>query len=315
MQLRSLGQTNLKVSPLMLGGNVFGWTADQPTSFAILDEFVGAGGNFIDTADVYSTWGKGHTGGESETVIGHWFKQSGKRANIVLATKVGMVMSPEKKGLKASYIEQAVEDSLRRLQTDYIDLYFSHTDDAETPLDETLRAYQQLMAKGKIRAIGASNYTAVRLMEAAALAQQGLPAYRVLQPHYNLAERADYESLLEPTCRELGLGVVPYFSLARGFLTGKYRSDADFGKSVRGRGMKPYLNERGFRILAALDSVAAACRSTPAQVALAWLMARKSVTAPIASATSVAQVRELSGAMTLNLSAASIADLDQASHS
>jgi len=314
MQLRSLGRTGIQVSPLMLGGNVFGWTADETNSFAILDAFVAAGGNFIDTADVYSVWAPGHVGGESESVIGKWLKRSGKRSQVVLATKVGFPLSADKKGLSAAYIERAVEDSLKRLQTEYIDVYFSHTDDASVPLEETLRAYQRLIEKGKVRVIGASNYTADRVRAAmAASKQHDLPIYQVLQPQYNLCERAGYESQLESLCTEYGMGVVTYYSLASGFLTGKYRSEGDLTKSPRGRGAGKYLNEHGLRILAALDELAKKLSATPAQVALAWIMARKSVTAPIASATSVTQVNELAGAMSLHLDAASIEQLNKAS--
>lgn len=315
MKLRPLGKTGMQVSPLMLGGNVFGWTADESTSYSLLDAYVAGGGNFIDTADVYSAWVPGHRGGESETLIGKWFKRSSKRANIVIATKVGMQMSPDRKGLRAAYIEQSIEEQLKRLQTDYIDLYFSHTDDATTPLEETLGAYQRLIASGKVRAIGASNYNATRLREAATIAQQhGLPSYQVLEPHYNLYERADYESQLEATVTELQLGVVPYFALARGFLSGKYRSEKDVSKSPRGGGIKSaYLNARGMRILDALDDVAKSSNATPAQVALAWLMARPSITAPIASATSLAQMKDLVGAMNLQLGADAIAKLNVAS--
>jgi aryl-alcohol dehydrogenase-like predicted oxidoreductase len=314
MQRRQLGRTTFQVSPLMLGGNVFDWTADEKTSFDILDAFVAAGGNFIDTANVYSAWVPGHKGGESETVIGNWFKRSGKRRDVILATKVGMQMAPDKKGLAAAYIESAVEDSLRRLQTDYIDLYFSHTDDATVPLQETLSAYQKLVSAGKVRVIGASNYSAPRLREAMQLsARAQLPSYQVLQPHYNLCSRIEYESQLESVCSEYGLGVVPYYSLASGFLTGKYRSEADLNKSPRGRGVKTYLNDRGFRILAALDAVAKQSNATNAQVALAWLMARNTITAPIASATTIAQVNELVGAMQLRLDANVIERLNKAS--
>jgi len=314
MQSRSLGRTDIHVSPLMLGGNVFGWTADEPTSFAILDAFVAAGGNFIDTADVYSVWAPGHVGGESETTIGKWFKRSGKRAQAVLATKVGFPLSADKKGLSAAYVERAVEDSLRRLQTDYIDVYFSHTDDASVPLEETLRAYRRLIEAGKVRAIGASNYTADRLREALAVSNEhALPSYQVLQPRYNLCERADYESQLESVVTQYGLGVVVYYALASGFLTGKYRSEGDLSKSPRGRGAKKYLNGRGLRILSALDAAAEQHKATPAQIALAWIMASKSVTAPIASATSVAQINELCGAMSLQLSPTTVEQLNTAS--
>jgi aryl-alcohol dehydrogenase-like predicted oxidoreductase len=314
MQLRQLGRTKLQVSPLMLGGNVFGWTADEATSFAILDAYVAAGGNFIDTANVYSVWVPGHKGGESESVIGNWFKKSGKRKEVVIATKVGAQMAPDRKGLAAANIEREVEESLRRLQTDYIDLYFSHIDDASTPLSEVLTAYQKLIAKGKVRIIGASNYTATRLQEALRVgSQQSFPSYQVLQPHYNLCVRSDYESQLEPICVEHRMGVVPYYALASGFLSGKYRTEADLNKSPRGRGAKAYLNDRGLRILAALDQVAKDLNATDAQVALAWLMSRKSVSAPIASATSIQQVQELIGAMQLRLEAETIDRLNQAS--
>jgi len=314
MQLRTLGRTGMEVSPLMLGGNVFGWTADEPTSFAILDAFVAAGGNFIDTADVYSAWVPGHVGGESETVIGKWFKQSGKRAQTIVATKVGFPLGPDKKGLSAAYIERAAEDSLRRLQTDYIDIYFSHNDDATVAMDETLRAYQRLIEKGKVRAIGVSNFTKERMSEAmAASKQHGLPAYQVVQPQYNLCERADYEANLESLCQEHGLGVVTYYALASGFLTGKYRSESDLGKRPRRYNVKKYLNDRGFGILAALDAVAKVHNATLAQVALAWIMARKSVVAPIASATSLAQVNELCGSMSLQLDPIDIEQLNKAS--
>ncbi|HEV1284248.1 MAG TPA: aldo/keto reductase [Bryobacteraceae bacterium] len=311
---RKLGHSGLEVSPLMLGGNVFGWTIDQPTSFQILDAFVDAGLNFIDTADIYSTWVPGHAGGESETIIGNWLKRSGKRSKIVLATKVGMQMGSGKKGLKKDYILEEVEDSLRRLQTDHIDLYQSHEDDPSTPLEETLGAYAQLIKEGKVRAIGASNYSAERLAESLRVSRQhGLPSYQSLQPKYNLVERAGYESELEPLILKEGIGVVPYYALASGFLTGKYRSEADLGKSARGAGVKKYMDARGFRILAALDQVAAAHRSTPGKVALAWLMARAGITAPIASATSLAQLQDLVDSANLDLDPASIEVLNQAS--
>lgn len=311
---RTLGHSGLEVSPLMLGGNVFGWTIDQPASFQILDAFVDAGLNFIDTADIYSTWVPGHTGGESEAIIGNWLKQSGKRSKIVLATKVGMLMGSGKKGLKKDYILEEVEDSLRRLQTDYIDLYQSHEDDASTPLEETLGAYAQLIKEGKVRAIGASNYSAERLAEALEVSRaHGFPSYQCLQPKYNLCERAGYESALEPLILKEGIGVVPYYALASGFLTGKYRSEADLGKSVRGAGVRKYLDGRGFRILAVLDEVAAAHRSTPGKVALAWLMARPGITAPIASATSLDQLQDLVDAIHLELDTASIEALNHAS--
>jgi aryl-alcohol dehydrogenase-like predicted oxidoreductase len=307
--LRKLGNSGLQVSPLCLGGNVFGWTADEPTSFAILDAFVDAGFNFVDTADVYSRWVAGHPGGESETVIGNWIARGAKRQKLILATKLGKEMGPGKTGLSKAYMVQAVEDSLRRLRTDYIDLYQSHADDPNTPLEETAEAYAALMKQGKVRAIGASNFAGDRLGEALQLR----PRYECLQPHYNLAERADYETNLEPLCAKAGIGVIPYYSLASGFLTGKYRSEADLGKSARGGGVKKYLRDRGFRILAALDKVSEQHHSTPARVALAWLMARPSITAPIASATSVAQLRDLLESASLELDQASIEHLNQAS--
>lgn len=314
MQMRKLGKSGLEVSPLALGGNVFGWTADEAMSFKLLDAYVAAGGNFIDTADTYSRWAPGHQGGESETVIGKWLKQRGNRAKVVIATKVGAEMGPERKGLKKAYILQSVEQSLQRLQTDYIDLYQSHRDDPDTPVEETLAAYAELVAKGKVRVIGASNFTAERLSESLkASRQHGWPMYQSLQPQYNLCERADYEHNLEPACLREGVGVIPYFSLAAGFLTGKYRSEADLAKSPRGQGVKKYLNAGGLRILEALDSVAKQHGSTPASVAIAWLMARPSVTAPIASATTLEQLDTLIAATRLKLDAAAIAKLDQAS--
>ena len=312
--LRRLGRSELMVAPLAFGGNVFGWTADRKTSFALLDAFVDAGFNLVDTADVYSRWAPGHSGGESETLIGAWFAASGKRDRVVLATKVGKDMGDGRKGLSRRWIRQAVEDSLQRLQTDRIDLYQSHDDDAATPFEETFGAYAELIAEGKVRAIGASNFSAPRLAEAlAASAALGLPRYESLQPHYNLVERAVYETALEPLCRAEGLGVINFYGLARGFLSGKYRSAADLGKSLRGGGVKDYLNERGLGILAALDALAAELQATPAQVALAWQMARPGITAPIASATSVAQLHELLGAERLVLSPAQVERLDRAS--
>lgn len=314
MDKRRIGRSDLTVAPFCLGGNVFGWTADEATSFAILDRFVEQGFDFIDTADVYSRWAPGHAGGESETVIGRWFAaRPGVRDRIVLATKVGMDMGEAGKGLSAQHIEQACEASLRRLQTDRIDLYQSHTDDADVPLDETLRAYERLIAAGKVRAIGASNYEAGRLREALALSvDSGLPRYECLQPDYSLAQRG-YEAELEPLCRAEQVGVIGYFSLAAGFLTGKYRSAQDASGRPRENRVGKYLNPRGFALLDALDSVAAAHGASPAQVALAWVIARPGITAPIASATSVAQLDELLGAVRLCLSAEAIARLDKAS--
>jgi aryl-alcohol dehydrogenase-like predicted oxidoreductase len=314
MELRELGRSGLKVSPVCLGGNVFGWTADEKASFAVLDDFTGSGGNFIDTADVYSTWVDGHKGGESETVLGKWLKGRGNRDKVIVATKVGSDMGNGRKGLKAGYIAQAVDESLKRLQTDYIDLYQSHRDDPETPQEETLEAYARLMKAGKVRAIGASNFTAERLAAALAIsAANGLPRYESLQPEYNLYERAGYEKELEPLCRKEEIGVIGYFGLASGFLTGKYRSEADLAKSQRGSDIGQYLNARGFRILAALDQVAAETKATPAQVAVAWLISRPGVTAPIVSATKVEQSRDLLKAMRLKLSVAEIEALNAAS--
>jgi aryl-alcohol dehydrogenase-like predicted oxidoreductase len=314
MNKRKLGKSGLEVSPLAFGGNIFGWTVDEPTSFKLLDAFVAAEFDFIDTADVYSRWASGNKGGESETILGKWMKQRGNRDKTIIATKVGMEMGPGKKGLSKSYITSAVEDSLRRLQTDYIDLYQSHEDDKQTPLEETLGAFAQLIEQGKVRAIGASNYSAERLAEALKISEQhGFPRYESLQPLYNLYDRADYEKELEPICREKGLGVISYYSLASGFLTGKYRAEEDLSKSVRGQGVEKYLNERGFRILKALDEVARQHDSTPARVALAWLIAHPGITAPIVSATSLEQLNDLIEATKLELDQSSIESLNQAS--
>ncbi len=314
MEKRKLGNSGLEVAPLAFGGNVFGWTVDEPTSFTLLDAFVEAGFNLIDTADVYSRWVQGHSGGESETIIGKWLKRSGNRAKVVIASKVGKEMGPNSQGLSKTYILQAVEDSLQRLQTDYIDLYQSHADDPKTPLEETLEAYDQLIKQGKVRAIGASNYSAQRLAESLEVsAQTGYPRYESLQPLFNLYDRIDYEKELEPLCREKRLGVISYFSLASGFLTGKYRSKDDLSKSARGDFVKKYLNERGFRIIEALDRVAQEHNMTPAQVALAWLISQPSITAPIASATNLEQLNELTEATTIELNSSVIDLLNQAS--
>ncbi len=320
MQMRPLGRSGLHTAPLAFGGKVFGWTADEATSFSLLDAFVDGGFNLIDTADVYSRWAPGHSGGESESIIGRWLRlpgNAGKRQQVLIATKVGKPMGDEgsgKTGLSRRWIRQAVHDSLARLQIDCIDLYQSHEDDKTTPLEETLGAFAELIQEGKVRTIGASNYNATRLAEAMATSQRlGLPRFETLQPHYNLLQRALYEEALEPLCRSEGLGVINFFGLARGFLTGKYRSEADLGKSQRGSGVKAYLNERGFRVLAALDEVAASLQATPAQVALAWQMARPGITAPIASATSVPQLQELMGAARLRLPQEAITALDLAS--
>ncbi|MDQ2843135.1 MAG: aldo/keto reductase [Acidobacteriota bacterium] len=314
MQNRKLGRSGLEVSPLCLGGNVFGWTADEQTSFRLLDAFVDAGGNFVDTADVYSIWAPGNKGGDSETVIGKWFQRSGKRAKVVIATKVGIEMAPDKKGLSKTYIQQAVEDSLKRLQTDTIDLYQSHRDDEQTPLEETLEAFAGLIKQGKVRAIGASNYSAQRLAAALETSEKkNLPRYESLQPGYNLYDRSGYEAELRPLCEKNGLGVIPYYSLAAGFLTGKYRSEADLGNKARGGTVKKYLNDRGFRILQTLDKVAKDHGSTPAKVALSWLIAQPTITAPIASATSLEQLRDLMDAANLKLDSSALQQLDQAS--
>ena len=315
MRKRRLGNSGLEVAPLAFGGNVFGWTADEKTSFRLLDAFVAAGFNLIDTADVYSRFAPENRGGESEMVIGNWLKQGGRRDKVIIATKVGLEMGHDKKGLSKGYILRAVEDSLSRLRTDYIDLYQSHRDDSDTPLEETLEAYAQLIEQGKVRAIGASNYSAERLSEALTVSKErGLPRYETLQPEYNLYDRAEYEEKLERVCVENGLAVITYFSLASGFLTGKYRSAADLSKSPRGERMvKKYLNKRGFRILDALDQVAGQLKTTPAQVALAWLIARPSVTAPIASATNLDQLNDLINAPKLELDEETIQLLNQAS--
>lgn len=314
MKKRKLGNSGLEVAPLAFGGNVFGWTVDEPTSFALLDAFVAAGFNLIDTADVYSRWVQGHRGGESETIIGKWLKRSGNRTKVVIASKVGKEMGPNSNGLSKTYILQAVEDSLRRLQTDYIDLYQSHADDPDTPLEETLEAYDQLIRQGKVRAIGASNYSAPRLAQSLEISEQtGYPRYESLQPLFNLYDRVDYEKELEPLCRVKGLGVISYFSLASGFLTGKYRSKDDLSKSARGDMVKKYLNERGFRIIEALDRVAQQHHMTPAKVALAWLISHPSITAPIASATNIEQLNELIEATAIELNPSAIGLLNQAS--
>ena len=314
MKKRSLGNSGLEVAALAFGGNVFGWTADEQTSFRLLDAFVTAGFNLIDTADVYSKFAPGNHGGESETIIGRWLKQGDRRDKVIIATKVGLEMEPDAKGLSKAYILRAAENSLRRLRTDYIDLYQSHRDDPGTSLDETLQAYAQLMEQGKVRAVGASNYSAERLSYALTLSRRHeLPRYECLQTEYNLYDRAEYEKTLEPVCIENGLGVLSYFSLASGFLTGKYKSETDVANTARGDFVKKYLNERGFRIIDALDHVAERLHAAPAQVALAWLMARPTVTAPIASATSLAQLKELIGVTRLKLDEESMCLLNRAS--
>ena len=314
MEKRKLGHSGIDVYPLALGSNVFGWTVDEPTAFTILDAFVAAGFNLIDTADTYSRWVTGNKGGESETIIGKWLRKSGKRDRVVIATKVGSEMGPGKKGLSKTYILLAIEDSLKRLQTDVIDLYQSHRDDPATPLEETLEAYAMLIKQGKARSIGASNYSAERLSEALGVsARLGFPAYQSLQPRYNLYDRSEFEQTLEPLCRQKGLGVITYYSLASGFLSGKYRSEKDLTKSIRGQGINIYLNERGFRILKALDHVAEQYHTSAASVALAWLIARPGITAPIASATSLEQLDELTEATKLELKPSAIELLNNAS--
>ena len=315
MKHRELGRSGLLVAPLAFGGNVFGWSADEATSFSLLDAFVDAGFNLVDTADVYSRWAQGHSGGESETVIGKWFKKSGRRDAVVIATKVGMDMGGDNKGLSRRHIHRSIDASLKRLQTDRVDLYQSHEDDANTAIEETLETYARLIESGKVRAIGASNFTADRLAAALDVSERDkLPRYETLQPHYNLLERARYEDELEALCVARGLGVISFFGLARGFLSGKYRSEADLDKSkARGSGVKGYLNPHGMRILDALDSVAARYDVAPATIAIAWLIARPSITAPIASATSIAQLKDLLTAATLELDRAAIDELDEAS--
>ncbi|MFD2871207.1 aldo/keto reductase [Mucilaginibacter ximonensis] len=314
MEKRELGRSGIKVSPFCFGGNVFGWTIDKKQSFEILDAFVDSGLEFIDTADVYSKWKPGNKGGESETIIGNWLKQTGKRDRIVLATKVGKPMGEDKKGLSRAYIIKAVEDSLTRLKTDYIDLYQSHEDDANTPLDETMSTFTDLIKQGKVRAIGASNFSAARLKEALKVSDSnGLARYETLQPEYNLYDREEYEKEYEQICLDNNLGVITFFSLASGFLSGKYRSEADLSQSARGGAVKKYLNDRGFRILDALDQVASQYKTTPAAVSLAWVMARKSITAPIASATSLQQLHDTTAAVRLNLEQSAIDLLTEAS--
>ena len=314
MDRRPLGRSGFDVAPLAFGGNVFGWTADEAMSFRLLDQFVEAGFNLIDTADSYSRWVSGHEGGESETIIGRWIARRGRHDDVVIGTKVGSDMGQGHKILRKDYILRAAEASLRRLRVDCIDLYQSHWDDANTPLEDTLAAYDRLIRDGKVKAIGASNLSASRLEQALSTsAANKLPRYATLQPHYNLYERASFEGELQNLCVRENLGVITYFSLAAGFLTGKYRSEADFKKSARGPGMKKFLNPRGMRILDALDAVCARVHATPAQVSLAWLMGRPGVTAPIVSATTPEQLREILHAVAIRLDADAIGTLDTAS--
>jgi aryl-alcohol dehydrogenase-like predicted oxidoreductase len=314
MQKRKIGRSSLQVPVLCLGGNVFGWTVNERDSFRLLDAALDAGLNFIDSADVYSRWAEGHSGGESETVLGKWFSRSGRRSQVVLATKLGFDMGNGKKGLSRKYITAAVEASLQRLQTDYIDLYQAHTDDTETPLEETLAAFDGLVKQGKVRAIGASNYSGARLKEAIEISQKNhLARYECLQPNYSLVERSTFESDLLPVVEQYRIGVIPYFALAAGFLTGKYRSNEDAAGKARGKMVEKYLNDRGFAVLVELDAVAAELHSTPARVALAWLIAKPGITAPIASATSLDQLKDLAEATRLELPPDVIARLDAAS--
>lgn len=310
---RKLGDSGLSTPPLILGGNVFGWTADKETSFAILDAFIDGGGRMVDTADVYSLWAPGNQGGESETILGQWLARRKRRDDVLIATKVGM--KPDGGGaLSPERIVQGIEGSLRRLGVDYVDLYFAHRDDPLTPLEETLAAFDRLVRSGKARSIGASNYEASRLVQSLEISRsQGLARYSVLQPHYNLVARDRFEGPLQQACLKHGLGVVPYYALASGFLTGKYRTAHDLAGKPRGSAAEKHLNEQGFRVLGAVDQVAADAGATPAQVAIAWLAAQPTVTAPIASATNVPQLQELLGAMRLRLTPAQLACLNEAS--
>ena len=315
MEKRKLGNSDLFVTPITFGGNVFGWTIDEAKSFEILDGFLAAGFNFIDTADVYSRWKPGNNGGESEAIIGNWMASRKNRQQVIIATKVGSDLGDGKKGLTKKYITQAVEDSLTRLKTDYIDLYFSHYEDPETPILETLEAYDSLIKAGKVRWIGASNYSAENLLEALETSKKhSLAKYQVFQPEYNLYNRSKFETEYEQICVEHQLGVTNYYALASGFLTGKYRSEADLNKSQRGGGMKSFLNDRGQQILTALDQVAEQYNATPASVALAWLIARPSITAPIASVTSLEQLKDFTKATSISLQTEDIALLDEASN-
>ncbi|WP_110515268.1 aldo/keto reductase [Herpetosiphon llansteffanensis] len=308
MQLRQLGKSELRIPRIVIGGNVFGWTVDRAQTFRLLDAFIDAGLNAIDTADVYSAWVEGNQGGESETLIGEWIKQRQRRDDLLILSKVGAGT-----GLSKANIAKAIDGSLQRLQTEYLDLYQAHVDDAETPLEETLSAFGELIQQGKVRAIGASNYSAERLQAALDISQQhNLPRYESLQPLYNLYDRDRYEGDLEAVCQQAALGVIPYSTLASGFLTGKYRSEADLGQSARGSGVRKYLNERGWALLKALDEVAAEVQATPGQVALAWQIARPSITAPIASATNLDQVNDLIKAAKLELTPAAVEYLNQA---
>jgi len=314
MEKRKLGFAGPEVPAICIGGNVYGWTLPEAEAFRQLDAALDAGLNFVDTADVYSRWVPGNKGGESETILGKWFAKTGKRKDVILATKVGNEMGADKKGLSAAYIRQAVEDSLQRLQTDYIDIYQAHKDDSETPLEETLCAFNGLVKEGKVRYIGASNYSGARLTEALETSHKnGIASYISLQPHYNLVERHDYESDLLPVVKKYQVGVIPYFSLAAGFLTGKYSSQQDTEKAARGAMVQKYLNDWGFAVVAALDEVAHDHGSTPGRVALAWLLAQPGITSPIASATNEKQLIDLVEAARLKLDAGSVQKLDEVS--
>ena len=314
METRLLGNTGFRIAPLMFGGNVFGWTADEPTSFRLLDAFTDAGFNAVDTADIYTSRVPGNTGGDSERVIGKWLRKTGKRDKIMLATKVGGVFSEEKRGLKKSYILQSVDDSLQRLQTDHIDLYQTHYDDESTPIEETLEAYDEIIRSGKVRAIGTSNMTLPRIVASAAISKEkNFPAYQTLQPEYNLFDRETFETVYAPYAIAHNLGMIPYFALASGFLTGKYRKEEDIAGSSRAKYLAKYTNERGFGILDAMDKVAARYHATPAMIAIAWLKDRPGVTAPIASATSLSQLDELIRAVSLRLDAEAMDLLNAAS--
>jgi aryl-alcohol dehydrogenase-like predicted oxidoreductase len=313
MQKRKLGRSGIEVAPIAFGGNVFGWTANETMSFQLLDGFIGAGFNLIDTADVYSRWVRGNKGGESETIIGKWLKQRNNRQQVIIATKVGKEMAPDKKGLSAKYIRKAVEDSLSRLQTDYIDLYQSHDDDPDTAMEETMGTFTKLIKEGKVRAIGASNFSAKRMAASLQVSKRdGYARYETIQPPYNLYDRS-FEKELEPLCLENEIGVISYYALASGFLSGKYHSEEDLSKSPRGQGIKKYLNDRGFKILQALDELAAQYRSTPASVAIAWIIAKPAITAPIASATNMDQLKVLTASVELSLDKTAMELLDKAS--
>lgn len=314
MTKRTLGTSDLRFEPIVFGGNVFGWTADEATSFSLIDRFVERGFAMIDTADVYSIWVPGHKGGESEAIIGKWLERGGARDKILIATKCGMDMQAGGKGLSKAHITKSIEASLKRLKTDYVDLYQAHADDTSVPLEETLEAFAALVKAGKVRAIGASNYEAPRLAEALAVSKaKDLPRYISLQPHFNLANRALFEGALQDLCVKEKIGVIPYYSLASGFLSGKYRKKEDLEGRARARGASPYLNERGLNLLAVIDAIAADLKATPAQISLAWLLAQPAITAPIVSATGLAQLDDILDATKIALSPDALAQLAKAS--